>query len=73
MAFLQRFLAIFCQLHEQLSQKWGSDSHFEVLNRSESKDRFCIYFFHPKTRPRTFLQWESKAKHCRNVLGRVLG
>ena len=35
--------------------------------------------FRPRTRPKTFLQCfsleqrESKAKHCRNVLGRVLG
>ena len=40
------------------------------------KEGFCIQFFRPKTRPKTFLQcfaleqWESKAKHCRNVLGR---
>ena len=43
------------------------------------KDRFCIQFFRPRTHPRTFLQCFaldshcSKAKHCRNVLGRVLG
>ena len=45
----------------------------------KTKDRFCILFFCPKTHPRTFLQCFalyflcSKAKHCRNVLGRVLG
>ena len=39
------------------------------------KNRICILFF----RPRTFLQFFdlyfvcSKAKHCRNVLGRILG
>ena len=38
-----------------------------------------LVFFRPRTRPKTFLQCfalqqrESKAKHCRNVLGRVLG
>ena len=26
----------FCQLHEHLSQNWGSNSHFEVLNVSKS-------------------------------------
>ena len=36
-------------------------------------------FFRPRTRPKTSLQCfaleqrESKAKHCRDVLGRVLG
>ena len=41
------------------------------------KDRICILFFRPRTRPKTFLQCFalyflcSKAKHCRNVLGRV--
>ena len=40
---------------------------------------FVSIFFHPKTRPRTFLECFaldsrcSKAKHCRNVSGRVLG
>jgi hypothetical protein len=44
-----------------------------------SKDRACSLFFCPRTRPKTFLQCFalyflcSKAKHCRNVLGRVLG
>ena len=43
------------------------------------KEGFCIQFFRPRTHPRTFLQCFaldsrcSKAKHCRNVLGRVLG
>ena len=43
------------------------------------KEGHCILFFCPRTRPKTFLQCfaleqrESKAKHCRNVLGRVLG
>ena len=37
------------------------------------------YFFWPRMRPKTFLQYfaleqrKYKAKHCRNVLGRVLG
>ena len=41
--------------------------------------RFCTLFFRPRTRPRTSLQCFaldsrcSKAKHCRDVLGRVLG
>ena len=34
--FLRPFLAIFCQLYGYLSQKWGSDGRFEVLNRSTS-------------------------------------
>ena len=29
----------FCQIHEYLSQNWGSDSHFVVLSKSESQ--FC--------------------------------
>ena len=43
------------------------------------KDCFCTLFFRPKTRPRTSLQCFaldsrcSKAKHCKYVLGRVLG
>ena len=43
------------------------------------KEGFFILFFCPRTRPKTFLQcfaleqWESKAKHCRNVPGCVLG
>ena len=36
MAILWPFLAIFCQLLRQLSQNWGSDGHFEVLNRCKS-------------------------------------
>ena len=40
------------------------------------KDSFCILFFLPRTRPKTFLQCfaleqrKYKAKLCRNVLGR---
>ena len=40
------------------------------------KEGHCILCFCPRTRPKTFLQCfaveqrESKAKHCRNVLGR---
>ena len=40
---------------------------------------FVSSFFRPRTRPKTFLkcfsleQRESKAKHFKNVLGRVLG
>ena len=43
------------------------------------KDCFCTLFFRPRTRPRTSLQCFaldsrcSEAKHCRDVLGRVLG
>ena len=43
------------------------------------KEGFCLWFFHPRMRPKTFLQCfvleqrESKAKLCRNVLGSVLG
>ena len=43
------------------------------------KDSFCILFFLPRTRPKTFLQCfaleqrKYKAKHCRDILGRVLG
>ena len=46
---------------------------------SKLKEGACSLFFRPRTRPKTFLQCFalyflcSKAKHCRNVLGRVLG
>ena len=30
------FLVIFWQLHQHLSQKWGSSSHFEMVNRPKS-------------------------------------
>ena len=30
------FLVFFCQLHENLSQNWGSDGYFEMLNLSKS-------------------------------------
>ena len=36
MAILRPFLAIFCQLYEYLSQNWGSDDHFEVLEGPKS-------------------------------------
>ena len=35
--FYDHFWPFFCQLHNQLSQNWGSDSHFEVLNQSKSQ------------------------------------
>ena len=42
---LRPFLAIFCQLYVDPSQKWGSDSVFEGLNRSETYlDLKCQYF-----------------------------
>ena len=34
MAVLRPFPAIFWQLYDYISQNWGSDGHFEVLNRS---------------------------------------
>ena len=43
------------------------------------KRQILYLVFYPRTRPRTSLQCfaseqrESKAKHCRDVLGRVLG
>ena len=36
MAILQPFLAILHQLHKYILQNWGSDGHFEVLNKSKS-------------------------------------
>ena len=53
--------------------------HKATNHQLKLKDGHCILFFCPRTRPKTFLQCfaleqrESKAKHCRNVLGRVLG
>ena len=32
MTFVRPFLAIFCHMYVQLSQNWGSDGHFKVLN-----------------------------------------
>ena len=46
------------------------------VNMCILKERFCTLFFRPRTRPKTSLQCfaleqrESKAKHCRDVLGR---
>ena len=34
--FYDGFCSFFYQLHKYLSQKWGSDSHFEVLSVSKS-------------------------------------
>ena len=46
-ANLRPFLAIFGQLHRFLSQNWGSDGHFEVLNISKSKlDKRTLYFYY---------------------------
>ena len=45
----------------------------------QAKEGFCTLFFRPKTRPKTSQQCfaleqrKSKAKHCRDVLERVLG
>ena len=58
------------------SGTWGDSGDLSPLNFDKYlKDQICILFF----RPRTFVQWFasyflcSKAKHCRNVLGCVLG
>ena len=43
--------------------------------RIRLKEGFCIQFFRPRTRPKTFLKFfaleypDSKAKHCKSVLG----
>ena len=34
--FYDHFQLVFCQLYQHLSQNWGSDGHFEVLNGSKS-------------------------------------
>ena len=53
--------------------------HMNGLVDVQLKDGFCIWFFCPRTHPKTFLecfaleQREYKEKHCRNVLGHVLG
>ena len=54
---------------------------FIVNNRNTPglKEGHCILFFRPRTHPKTFLQCfaleqrKYKAKHCRNILGLVLG
>ena len=33
--FYDYFWPFFCQLYTHLSQNWGSDGHFDVLNRSK--------------------------------------
>ena len=33
--FYDYFWPYFCQLYNHLSQNWGSDGHFDVLNRSK--------------------------------------
>ena len=54
-------------------------SHCAYVQHWYLKDSFCTLFFRPRTCPRAFLQSFalyflcSKAKDCRNVLGRVLG
>ena len=54
-------------------------SHCAYVQHWYLKDSFCTLFFCPRTCPRAFLQSFalyflcSKAKDCRNVLGRVLG
>ena len=51
----------------------------EKCLKRKLKEGFCIQFFRPRTHPKTSLQCfaseqqESKSKHCRDVLGRVLG
>ena len=38
------FWSFFCLMYVQLPQNWGSDGHFEVLNRFKSFDTKCKYF-----------------------------
>ena len=52
--------------------------NLSYMNNMALKEGACILFFRPRTRPKISLQCFalyflcSKAKHCRNVLGRVL-
>jgi hypothetical protein len=36
-SFYNHFWPFFCQLHEYLSQNWGSEEHFEVPNLPKSQ------------------------------------
>ena len=53
--------------------------NLKKISKYSLKDRACSLFFRPRTGPKTILQCfaleqrKYKAKHCRNVLGRVLG
>jgi hypothetical protein len=63
-------------LHHSIIVRWCSEN-FEHLPIFQELVLYLV--FCPRTRPETFLQCfaleqrESKAKHCRNVLGRILG
>ena len=74
--YQREIFTIFTYWHHKGSIQRSKKTQFEI---DGLKEGFCIQFFRPKTRPKTFLQCfalaqrEPKAKHCRNVLGRVLG
>ena len=46
------FWLFFCHMHVRLSQNWGSDGHFEVLNRSYL---WLVQNLWPKTKIFSFL------------------
>ena len=46
------FWPFFCHMHVRLSQNWGSDGHFEVLNRSYL---WLVQNLWPKTKIFSFL------------------
>ena len=66
-------------IYQFLSDAFLTVAIMNPTNKKPLSEGFCILFFRPRTRPNTSLQRfalqqrESKAKHCRNVLGRVLG
>ena len=78
--FLQKYLSKKIppkKSSQKISKKFPKKS--KKFLKKFLKDRICILFFYPRTHPRTLLQGFalyflcSKAKHCRNFLGRVLG
>ena len=74
-----RWLAWVDGTNDSSSKRLMFQALFFFIISYRLKDRFCIQFFRPRMRPRTYLQCFaldshcSKAKHCRNVLGCVLG
>ena len=78
MAVLQPFLAIFCQLYTNLLQKWGSDSHFEELNKSKSQlvqklwyktqKRQMVFLLQNRKTPESTMMWKMNIKSAKFFL-----
>ena len=68
--FYDHFWPFLCQLYENISQNWGSDGHFEALNKSESwhkthtkpktqKEQMFFFYNIAKKRKWKYLHFES--------------